>query len=130
MPFYKSLGFAVDWYVPGIFAQVSWEHCVLFLKQKDNMPKYAPTTEGHGAGNVRIMVHDVDLKYEECKQLGYVVEQELGDRKFIVRDFIVKDPDGFGVRFGSYLPVSGPEEQAEGPDAAGIVRKGTVAEST
>lgn len=128
MSFYKSLGFAVDWYVPNIFAQVSWEHSILFLKPKDNLPMNASTTKEHRASNIRIMVSNVDLKYEECKQLGCVIEQELGDRKFILRDFIVKDPDGFGVRFGSYLPGSGPEERAEGPHAAGIVSKGTVIE--
>lgn len=75
----------------------------MFLKPKDNLPMHASTTEEHGAGNIRIMVSNVDLKCEECKQLGYVIEQEIGDRKFILRDFIIKGLNGFGVGFGSYF---------------------------
>jgi len=49
------------------------------------------------------MVRDVDVKYVECLKLGCRVEQEIGDRKFVFRDFVVRDPDGWGVRFRSFL---------------------------
>ena len=56
-----------------------------------------------GAGNVRIMVPDADAMYEKCRKLGHPIHYEIGDRLFVLRDFIVLDPDGFEVRFGSYL---------------------------
>ena len=120
--FYESLGFQVDWSVPDVFAQVSWDRSILFLKVKDTGATSSPAG---GSGNVRIMVPDVDEKYEQCKKLGCIVEQEIGDRKFVLRDFIIKDPDGFGVRFGTFLPGRGRKEQVDGPVAEGVVRHGS-----
>jgi len=117
--FYTSLGFRLEWQVPDVFAQVSWESCLLFLKVKVNRP---PSTS---TGNIRIMVPDVDVKYRECREkLGYEIVQEIGDRRFVIRDFIIRDPDGFEVRFGSFLANRGRKEQ-EGPNDE-IVVKGHV----
>lgn len=115
--FYTSLGFSLDWQVPDIFAQISWDTCLVFLKVKtsDKEAFSAP-------GNIRIMVPDVDAKYEECcEKLGCQVVQKLGDRKFVVRDFIISDPDGFEVRFGSFLMTRGRIEQ-QGPDDDVVVK--------
>jgi len=121
--FYSSVGFRTDWIVPDVFAQLSWDTNILFLKVKDDLqPGRAGLQDHHGPGNIRIMIPDVDAKYEECKRLGSFVEQEIADRKFVLRDFIVRDPDGFGVRFGTFLPGRGRKEQTEGPDAEGVER--------
>jgi len=76
IPFYQSLGFDLDWHVPNIFAQVSWDRSILFLKVKDasaTVSAASPANGSHGAGNVRIMVPDVEMKYKECKKLGCTV---------------------------------------------------------
>lgn len=109
--FYQSLGFHLDWSLPPIFGQLSWENCLLFVKEKEDAEKNWKLSQG----NIRIMIPDVDEKYEECKRLGYTIQQEIGDRKYVLRDFIVLDPDGFGVRFGSYLAGRGRKEQTNGP---------------
>lgn len=111
IPFYKSLGFQLDWKFPSVFAQMSWEQCLLFLKER----KDQDTNKSDCSRNVRIMLSDVDEKYEECKRLGYTIKQEIGDRRYMLRDFIVLDPDGFEVRFGSYLEDRGKKEQINGP---------------
>jgi catechol 2,3-dioxygenase-like lactoylglutathione lyase family enzyme len=116
--FYTSLGFRLAWQVPGYFAQLTWDSCLLFLKSSSDDPIVAKSTS---KGNIRIMIPDVDAKYEECKELGYKVSQELVDRKFVLRDFIVLDPDGWEVRFGSFLPRRGRLEQ-EGPEHELVVR--------
>jgi hypothetical protein len=67
------------------------------------------------------MVEDVDQMYKKCTHLGYRISQDIGDRKFVLRDFIVSDPDGFGLRFGSFLPDRGREEQ-NGPDHEIVIR--------
>lgn len=70
------------------------------------------------------MVHDVDAQYRKCtEELKCEVIQELGDRKFVLRDFIVRDPDGFGVRFGSFLVGRGRIEQ-QGPDDEIVIKAG------
>lgn len=130
--FYTSLGFELKWRVPdfegnldgdNFFAQISWgDGCLLFLKAKK---KNETITSSGGVGNIRVMVPDVDVKYAQCQKLGYQIVLELGDRKFVVRDFIVADPDGFGLRFASYLPERGRKEQ-EGPDHALVIRSGML----
>lgn len=115
--FYTSLGFVLEWHVPGVFAQVSWDTCLLFLKVKQ-------TSEAVHAspGNIRVMVPDVDAQYRKCtEKLKCEVIQELGDRKFVLRDFVVRDPDGFGVRFGSFLVGRGRSEQ-QGPDDEIVIK--------
>ncbi len=62
-------------------------------------------------------------KYAECLKLGCRAEQGIGDRKFVLRDFVVRDPDGWGVRFGSFLEGRGRKEQ-EGPDDEIVVKGG------
>ena len=110
--FYTSLGFHLNWKVPDYFAQLAWQDgCLLFLKTKQNNDR--PSSDS-SAGNLRVMVENADLLYEKCRQLGYNIAQDIGDRRFVLRDFIVSDPDGFGLRFGSFLPDMGREEQ-DGP---------------
>lgn len=100
--FYKSLGFTLNWSDPGDFAQLSWEQSLLFLKVNN----YEGKNSAISPANVRIMVNNVDEKYEQCKSLGYVIHDEIDDRDYGLRDFIVLDPDGFGIRFGKYLKKS------------------------
>jgi catechol 2,3-dioxygenase-like lactoylglutathione lyase family enzyme len=119
--FYISLGFHLDWHVPNYFAQLSWNQCLLFPKVKATTK--SPLEDSISAGNVRIMIRDVDAKYAECLKLGCRVEQEVGDRKFVLRDFVVRDPDRWGVRFGSFLEGRGRKEQ-EGPDDEIVVEGG------
>jgi catechol 2,3-dioxygenase-like lactoylglutathione lyase family enzyme len=112
--FYTSLGFQLERVDPNLFAQMSWEHCLLFLEQK-NIERHTAARQSWSPGNLRIMVPDVDVKYDECKRLGYTIQNEIGDRTYALRDFIVLDPDGFGVRFGSYLGKRQREKQVPGP---------------
>lgn len=123
--FYTNLGFTLEWSVPNYFAQLSWDDgCLLFLKAtpKSDATAHIISHSRRTVGNLRIMIPDVDAKYEQCLQLGYTVVQELGDRKFVLRDFVVRDPDGFKIRFESFLPGRGRKEQ-EGPEHEIVVRE-------
>lgn len=117
--FYTSLGFKLRWKVPDYFAQLSWQDgCLLFLKVKQDKDAAASMAS---AGNLRVMVDNVDEIYEKAVKLDYTVSQDIGDRKFVLRDFIVLDPDGFGLRFGTFLPGRGRQEQ-DGPKHEIVVR--------
>lgn len=60
--------------------------------------------DGRGAGlDIRVMVPDVDAYRERVGAAGWSVMHELGDREYGLRDFIVRDPDGFRLRFASPL---------------------------
>ena len=53
--------------------------------------------------NIRIMVDDVDALYQLASDGGATVIQEIEDREYGLRDFIIADPDGFLLRFA--LPI-------------------------
>lgn len=47
------------------------------------------------------MVPDVDSYWLIAGRLGAKVVNEIGDRPHGLRDFIIADPDGFGIRFAT-----------------------------
>jgi uncharacterized glyoxalase superfamily protein PhnB len=58
--------------------------------------------EHRGAGiDLRIMVPDVDAVYEMARSAGMQVMHDIGDREYGLRDFIVRDPFGFRLRFAA-----------------------------
>jgi catechol 2,3-dioxygenase-like lactoylglutathione lyase family enzyme len=95
--FYESLGFTVlaD---RGTFVILGWEGHHFFL---DERPEIRPPD--HPVANVRVMVPEVDALWQRAQQLGARIVQPIGDRSYGLRDFTIADPDGFGVRFGSWL---------------------------
>jgi len=57
-----------------------------------------------GSGiDVRVMVADVDDYFARAKGAGLHVMHEIGDRDYGLRDFIVRDPNGFRLRFATAL---------------------------
>ncbi len=64
-----------------------------------------PIGEPRGRGiDVRIMAGDVDALYASLQQAGANIVAPLRDRPYGLRDFVVRDPDGFGLRFAR--PIS------------------------
>ncbi|HYM15466.1 MAG TPA: VOC family protein [Dehalococcoidia bacterium] len=60
--------------------------------------------ERRGRGiHVRVMVPDVDAMHQRVRTQGVRIVMPLGDRSYGLRDFIIEDPDGFGVRFAAPL---------------------------
>jgi catechol 2,3-dioxygenase-like lactoylglutathione lyase family enzyme len=60
--------------------------------------------DGRGAGlDIRIIVPDVDAYRERIRKAGWSIMHELADREYGLRDFIVRDPNGFRLRFASPL---------------------------
>jgi catechol 2,3-dioxygenase-like lactoylglutathione lyase family enzyme len=98
MAFYRSLGFEVE-RTEDDFAVLRWEGCE-FLLQMSRPLGERPT---HPAGNVRMLVGDVDEHWETARRLGAPVFMPIGDRHYGLRDFTVLDPDGFGLRFAQPL---------------------------
>lgn len=59
------------------------------------------STGPRGVGvNIRIMVEDVDAMYQLATKSGAIVN-DIDDRTYGLRDFMVADPDGFMLRFAS-----------------------------
>ncbi len=53
--------------------------------------------------DIRVMVEDVDAIYARAREAGMVLLHPIGDRDYGLRDFIVRDPFGFRLRFASPL---------------------------
>ena len=53
--------------------------------------------------DIRIMVPDVDAFYERVRAAECKILHEIGDRDYGLRDFIMRDPNGFRLRFASPL---------------------------
>lgn len=49
------------------------------------------------------MVPDVDDYYARAQAAGLEIMHSLADREYGLRDFIVRDPNGFRLRFASPL---------------------------
>jgi catechol 2,3-dioxygenase-like lactoylglutathione lyase family enzyme len=96
--FYQRLGFKLERREPR-FASLRWGNAELYLDQAPSPPRMDP----HPPANVRVMVPDVDARWERARALGARVVNPIGDRYYGLRDFTIADPDGFGVRFASPL---------------------------
>ncbi|HEY5638951.1 MAG TPA: VOC family protein [Dehalococcoidia bacterium] len=60
--------------------------------------------DSRGAGvDIRLMVPDADAVHERIRAAGLEVMHPIGDRDYGLRDFIMRDPFGFRLRFASPL---------------------------
>jgi uncharacterized glyoxalase superfamily protein PhnB len=62
----------------------------------------AGTTRGAHL-DIRIVVPDVDAVHRRCVEAGVPIVHEIADRPYGLRDFIIRDPNGFRLRFASPL---------------------------
>ena len=101
--FFRAFGFEMvrD---DGNFVELRWERALLFLEQIDD----APGPE-HPAGNIRVMVPNVDEYWEVARTLDAPVIRAIEDRYYGLRDFTIAGPDGISLRFASRVRVSRPE---------------------
>jgi catechol 2,3-dioxygenase-like lactoylglutathione lyase family enzyme len=96
--FYRGLGFDLV-REEERFAVLAWEGHQLFLQQADHLTEPAATA----VINLRVMVPDVDQFWQRATELGPRIIVPIGDRRYGLRDFTIADPDGFELRFGSWL---------------------------
>ena len=98
--FYRRLGFDLvrD---DGGFVELGWEGHLLFLS--DHIKDELPDSPGLPQGNARVMVPNVDDYWALAQEMGARILWPLTDKPYGLRDFTIADPDGFGVRFGTYL---------------------------
>ncbi|HET9594394.1 MAG TPA: VOC family protein [Anaeromyxobacteraceae bacterium] len=104
--FYLGLGFSLH-RDGGDFVELTWEDHLLFLAEVSAFPKIAevapPARPRLPIANVRVMVSNVDEVWTLANKLGAPIVLPIGDRYYGLRDFMLADPDGFGVRFASKL---------------------------
>ena len=104
--FYSRLGFELlrD---GGDFVELTWEDHRLFLAELSAFHEVhdveLPAPPKFPLANVRVMVPNVDEYWRLANEIGAQIIAPIADRYYGLRDFIIADPDGFGVRFASTL---------------------------
>jgi catechol 2,3-dioxygenase-like lactoylglutathione lyase family enzyme len=103
--FYRRLGFELlrD---GGDFVELTWEEHRLFLAEPSafhGVDALSPAPPAFPPANVRVMVPDVDRYWGLAREIGAEIAVPIGDRYYGLRDFMIRDPDGFGVRYASLL---------------------------
>jgi catechol 2,3-dioxygenase-like lactoylglutathione lyase family enzyme len=104
--FYRLLGFELlrD---GGDFVELTWEDHRLFLAELSAFYEVdgveLPAPPPFPLANVRAMVPDVDKHWRLANDIGVRIIVPIADRYYGLRDFIIADPNGFGVRFATAL---------------------------
>jgi catechol 2,3-dioxygenase-like lactoylglutathione lyase family enzyme len=104
----KKLGFqqAFTWGEPPTFAGVNLGKVQMFLAA-------GPPTPSPDTGAVYFLVGDADALYEFHRRNGVEIAQEIGDRPYGIRDYTVRDLNGYYLEFGHHLLNAGPPVKIE-----------------
>ena len=92
LAFYQALGFEVA-RRSGPFAVVHRDGLRLFLAQD------AAASTQPRMTSLRVMTRSVDALHDDVRARGIAILHSLQDRPFGLREFVVRDPNGFDIRF-------------------------------
>jgi uncharacterized glyoxalase superfamily protein PhnB len=100
-----ELGFTVDYTYgePPFHARVSRESMALELRRTDRRP-WAEAPDDDELLAVRIEVDDIKALFLELRDRGVALHQALRTEPWGQVTFLVADPDGNLLSFGSYMP--------------------------
>jgi catechol 2,3-dioxygenase-like lactoylglutathione lyase family enzyme len=91
---------------PGSFGVVRLEASIVFVAHESHYAQMGGgTLDGRrGVGlDVRIVVADVDAVHRRARAANVEIVHDIADRDYGLRNFIVRDPNGFRIRFASPL---------------------------
>jgi catechol 2,3-dioxygenase-like lactoylglutathione lyase family enzyme len=105
----ERLGFTLGftWGDPPTFAGVNLGETQIFLQDG------TPTPQGAG---VYFMVSDPDALYEFHRASGVEIASEIADRAYEMRDYTVRDLEGYSLTFGWHRPATEPALPIERAD--------------
>jgi catechol 2,3-dioxygenase-like lactoylglutathione lyase family enzyme len=104
--FYRELRFKVL-REAGDFMELTWEDHQLYVTELSAYCEITsddlelPEPSKFPVANIRIMVPNVDDYWKLAKEMRAKIGIPIADRYYGLRDFIISDPDGFGVRFAT-----------------------------
>ncbi|MGZ9583017.1 VOC family protein [Paenibacillus marinisediminis] len=101
LDYYSKLGFWCD-YEMGF---VEREGLMMIFHQSNQADAIVPNYSVHGdnALNVFAMVEGIESLYEEFKSKGASFQYELRTNEYQMREFAIKDPEGYTIGFGESL---------------------------
>ena len=96
LSFYRAAGFRLVRATP-TFGVLAWGDRFLFLAERPDI------AVGSNPANIRVIVDDVEARFELATARGWRVAYPLADRGYGLRDFTVLDPDGYELRFATVV---------------------------
>ncbi|RCW49485.1 VOC family protein [Paenibacillus prosopidis] len=101
LDYYSKIGFCCD-YEMGF---VEREGLMMIFHESEEADAIVPNYPVHGenAVNVYAMVEGIDNLYAEFKSKGALFQYELRTNNFQMKEFAIKDPQGYTVGFGESL---------------------------
>jgi catechol 2,3-dioxygenase-like lactoylglutathione lyase family enzyme len=105
----KKLGFSLGftWGDPPTFAGVNLDRVQVFLEQGTPNPRGC---------SVSFLIGDADEFYEFHRSNGVEITEPPDDRLYGIRDYAVRDLDGYHLTFGHHLLNAGPPVKIERVD--------------
>jgi uncharacterized glyoxalase superfamily protein PhnB len=105
----EKLGFTLGftWQDPPTYAGVNLGDAQLFL---------SPGEPGPASCSLHFVVDDADAMFAYHEAAGVEVVVPPGDREYGLRDYAVRDLDGYELVFGHYIPMAGPPLEIERVD--------------
>lgn len=105
----NKLGFrlAFTWGDPATFAGLNLGKVQMFLRQGTSEPKGCV---------VYFLVGDADVLYEFHRANRVDIAHEIGDREYGIRDYVVRDLNGYYLSFGHHIFNVGPRLEIERVD--------------
>jgi uncharacterized glyoxalase superfamily protein PhnB len=104
--YFQRLGFEVEytWGEPPFYAMVRRGEARLNVRRVDALPEKGPLAGEPDMLSASIPVRNVKALFEEFLEGGVEFHQRLRQEPWGGEDFIVADPDGNLVLFGSAVP--------------------------
>lgn len=101
LDYYSKLGFWCD-YEMGF---VEREGLMMIFHESEKTDAIVPNYPVHGenAVNVYAMVEGIDNLYDEFKAKGALFQYELRSNNYQMKEFAIKDPQGYTIGFGESL---------------------------
>lgn len=118
------LGFKIDWTYgdPPNFGSASCGGVTIMFSQH---PELAARSAGQ---SIWVKVDDADALHAEHRELGAKVVEEIGDRPWGVREYVVEDPNGYRLRIAGPPSSKAPPSQPFTEEVAIETRKPTPEE--
>jgi len=76
---------------------LKWDSSYFFIAEDASVTAQPPSV------NIRIIVPDADTVWSRVSALGFPIIRTIDDRDYGLRDFMIRDPAGFDVRFAAVL---------------------------
>jgi catechol 2,3-dioxygenase-like lactoylglutathione lyase family enzyme len=102
--FYKSaLGFAEHFVFgdPPVYAGVERDGVLLYIAQDARLASMLKSSDLHP--DVFLWVRDIDRSFEEHRSRGVKIVEEISDRAWDARQYVIEDPNGYHLKIAEPL---------------------------